>query len=134
MSAGIVLFLEHLTEATTNLAITSLELSMLVAGIGAPNVKGMLDTDMMGRIGENIDDFWKAFSGDLAHVHFVDGMPGGHLAPGDGILPMERSLFELRDRGYEGSIGLKGTQIPSTSYYCTIAYLNLSPHITCLVI
>lgn len=101
-SAGIVLFLEHLTEATTNLAITSLDLSMLVAEIGAPNVKGMLDTDMMGRIGEGIDDFWKAFSGDLAHVHFVDGMPGGHLAPGDGILPMERSLFELRDRGYEG--------------------------------
>ena len=37
----------------------------------------------------------------------MDGYPGGHLAPGDGKLPLNDYLDELDSAGYEGDIALE---------------------------
>lgn len=106
---NISLLLEHLTVETTNLAIKAEELAELCAEAGCDNLIGMADTDMMSRYGESVSDYMKAFSGKIGHIHFVDGLPGGHLAPGDGRLPMDRFLEELSVAEYNGYISLEIT-------------------------
>lgn len=104
---GIQLFLEHLTAETTNIAVRASELFRLMQSVGHPALKCMADVDMLSRCGESVEDYLKVCNNDLAHVHLVDGMPGGHLALGDGVLPLERELGHLDKAGYEGYITLE---------------------------
>lgn len=72
-SAGVRIAMEHLTQMSSNVAVTAKEAAALVQAVGLPNVGGMVDTDMAGRIGEGVADFLSAFDNKLAHVHLVDG-------------------------------------------------------------
>lgn len=103
----ITLLLEHLTIETTNLATTAEELKKLCQEINNDNLIAMVDTDMMSRYGETVADYMEVFNGEIGHVHFVDGFPGGHLAIGDGVLPMEQFLNELSETEYKGYISLE---------------------------
>ena len=103
----ITLLLEHLTIETTNLATTTKELKELCQEINSDNLVAMIDTDMMSRYGETVADYMEVFNGEIGHVHFVDGFPGGHLAIGDGVLPMEQFLNELSETEYKGYISLE---------------------------
>lgn len=103
----ITLLLEHLTIETTNLATTAEELKKLCWEINNDNLIAMVDTDMMSRYDETIADYMEVFNGKIGHVHFVDGFPGGHLAIGDGVLPMEQFLNELSETEYKGYISLE---------------------------
>ena len=104
---NITLLLEHLTAETTNLAIKATELAGLCTEVGCENLLGMADTDMMSRYGETINDYKNALNGIIGHVHFTDGMPGGHLAVGDGILPMDQYWNELCEMEYNGYLSLE---------------------------
>lgn len=99
-SAGVKLAVEHLTRLSTNIAVTAAALAALVKEVGLPNVGGMVDTDMAGRCGESVGDYLSAFEGKLAHVHLVDGMPGGHMVPGDGVLALKAQMEQLSQFGY----------------------------------
>ena len=44
---------------------------------------------------------------NLGHVHFVDGNPGGHLVPGDGVLDLDGALEKLKAIHYTGALGLE---------------------------
>jgi protein FrlC len=99
---GIELFLEHLTRSTTNLVIRMRDMANYLAQVDSPVVRGMADLDMMGREHEGIADYIAAVGNLPAHVHLVDGFPGGHLVPGDGVLPLVEELRLLRQEGYEG--------------------------------
>ena len=71
-------------------------------------LKAMIDVDEAARFGETPKDFLKEFGIEkFGHVHFMDGYPGGHLAPGDGKLPLNDYLDELDSAGYEGDIALE---------------------------
>ncbi|BDZ76334.1 sugar phosphate isomerase/epimerase [Claveliimonas bilis] len=111
---GKILYLEHLTEQTTNIAVYASELAALASEVDRDNLICMADTDMMGRCGETLEDYFKATDGRLGHVHFVDGMPGGHLALGDGKLPLAKFLEELERASYKGYITL---EITNEIYY-----------------
>lgn len=102
-SAGVRIAMEHLTQMSSNVAVTAKEAAALVQAVGLPNVGGMVDTDMAGRIGEGVADFLSAFDNKLVHVHLVDGMPGGHLVPGDGVLHLADQMQQLADAGTPGS-------------------------------
>lgn len=104
---GIILLLEHLTAETTNLAIKASQLAELCREIGCDNLIGMADTDMMSRYGESVKDYIRELNGKVGHVHFVDGMPGGHLAIGDGALPMDQFWKELCEAEYQGYLSLE---------------------------
>ncbi|MDO4473745.1 MAG: sugar phosphate isomerase/epimerase family protein [Eubacteriales bacterium] len=104
---GVTLLLEHLTVETTNLATRANELADLNREIDCDNIIPMVDTDMMSRYGETISDYLNAFDGVIGHVHLVDGMPAGHLALGDGVLPLENYIEELRRVNYNKYISLE---------------------------
>ena len=70
-SAGVRIAMEHLTQMSSNVAVTAKEAAALVQAVGLPNVGGMVDTDMAGRIGEGVADFLSALDNKLVHVHLV---------------------------------------------------------------
>lgn len=111
---GITLLVEHLTVETTNLAVRAKELFRLCEELACDNIIGMADTDMMSRYEESIKDYMDAFNKRIGHVHFIDGMPAGHLALGDGVLPLDRFLEELSDASYKEYISL---EITNDRYY-----------------
>ncbi|MFA6941378.1 MAG: TIM barrel protein, partial [Clostridiaceae bacterium] len=54
-------------------------------------------------------DYFRALGKDLVHIHFIDGKPRGHLAWGDGILPLEKYVESLNSNNYEGYLTLEIT-------------------------
>ncbi len=64
---------------------------------------------MMSRYGESIKDYMDAFNRRIGHVHLIDGMPAGHLALGDGVLPLDQFLKELEEAAYKEYISLEIT-------------------------
>lgn len=105
---GVLLVLEALARTTTFIAHTPAELQVLLDGVGdTPWLRPMLDTDGAARENLTSRDFLDAFGERLAHVHFIDGFPGGHVVPGDGALDMARYLRELDEGGYSGDIVLE---------------------------
>lgn len=107
-SRGIRLVLEALARTTTFIAHTPQELQVLLDGVGqTPWLRPMLDTDGAAREGLTSKNYLDAFGSSLSHVHFIDGFPGGHVVPGDGVLDMTRYLRELDEGGYTGDIVLE---------------------------
>ncbi|MCI5800870.1 MAG: sugar phosphate isomerase/epimerase family protein [Oscillospiraceae bacterium] len=112
---GVMVVLEHLTRGCSCVAVTAKEVKDVLDAVGPrPNLKPMIDTDMAARIDESPKDYLEVFGKELSHVHFIDGMPGGHLVPGDGVLPMARYLEELDAAGYQNHISL---EVMNAQYY-----------------
>jgi protein FrlC len=111
---GIILALEHLSPISSNLINSSRDLRYVLDCIASPNLKAMLDTCQVGLANETIQDYLDVLGKDLAHVHFVDGVPGGHLVPGEGSLPLQKWLRDLDDYGYDAYLSL---EIADRRYY-----------------
>lgn len=102
-SLGVGLLLEPLSLTESNLVTTADDLVRMRGEIGSPVVGAILDLNAMAAAGETPQDYLTRFGSDLRHVHLCDGTPEGHLAWGDGTLPMGDYLNALLDGGYEGS-------------------------------
>lgn len=73
-----------------------------------PGIRAMIDLDTSWRFQETPKNFIDLFGlAHFGHVHLNDGLPGGHLAPGDGKLPLCNMLEELDRVGYCGDIALE---------------------------
>lgn len=101
---GVRLAFEHLTSGETNIAVYAKEAARLVRDVGLSNVGGMVDLDMAARVGEGAAEYLDAFGGKLLHMHLVDGMPGGHMVPGDGVIDLQQQLITLANADYTGYI------------------------------
>lgn len=99
---GVDCLFEPLQRVESNLVNNTADMKRMVAEIGAPNLSMVLDTVAMAVAGESVQDYFTAFPGQVAHVHFVDGTPAGHLAWGDGELPLADYFRDLVAQGYEG--------------------------------
>lgn len=105
---GVYLATEPFTKYTTHICNNITQLKQLIKEVDSPMLKGLADTDVIATTGtDSIDDFIKKLGGDLNHVHFVDGNPGGHLVPGDGRLDLKHVLDVLKEAKYEGYLGLE---------------------------
>ena len=112
---GVRIAHETLTREGYDLSVRAADIKRTLEAVGNPFVRGMIDVDESARFGESPKDFVAAIGVDnIEHVHFVDGMPGGHLAMGDGVLPMRRYLEELDAAGYTGYISL---EVMNDRYY-----------------
>lgn len=100
---GIGLLLEPLSLTESNLITTAENLVRMRREIASPVIGAILDLNAMAAAGDTPDDYLSRFGRDLRHVHLCDGTPEGHLAWGDGTLPMGDYLNALLDGGYEGS-------------------------------
>jgi protein FrlC len=82
--------------------------------ISSAALKGMVDTIPMALAGESISDYSEVLGNDLRHIHFVDGKPRGHLAWGDGILPLQKYITDLETITYGNYLSL---EITDSMYY-----------------
>lgn len=105
--AGVTCVLEPLQPHESNLANNLQELSRFVADVGDDRVQVALDTVAMAAAGDTVDGYFAAFPGQVGHVQFVDGRPTGHLAWGDGELPLEDYVRDLLGQGYDGKVAFE---------------------------
>jgi protein FrlC len=104
---GVTLALEPLQRTESNL-VTSLDsLGAMLGELCSPHARACLDTVAMAAAGDTIAAYFDRLGGDLVHVHLTEGDPTGHLAWGDGKLPLGDYLHELGERGYRGSLTLE---------------------------
>ncbi|PWW17636.1 protein FrlC [Cytobacillus oceanisediminis] len=106
---GIVLALEPLQKIESNLITTLPELKEILASIASPHLKGMVDTIPLAVEGEELASYFQQLQGDLVHIHFIDGNPGGHLAWGDGSLPLETYMKTLGNYNYDRALTMEFT-------------------------
>ncbi len=111
---GIKLVLEPLTPQESNLINTASSLKKMITEVNSPYLKGMIDTIPMALTGEGLEDYLKEFGEDIIHMHFIDGSPKGHLAWGDGVLPLEEYLEDIVKYQYSGYLTL---EITDRSYF-----------------
>jgi protein FrlC len=99
---GLRCVLEALQRHESNLAVDSRQLETVFNAVDAPNLGIALDTVAMATASEAIGDYFGRFGDRIWHVHLVDGSPSGHKAWGDGNLPLDDYLRDLRRFGYDG--------------------------------
>lgn len=112
--AGVILPLECLLSTTSNVLNRCDELAKMLQQINSPTLVSVIDFNQMADTGESVKDYCNALGDSLRHVHFIDGMPNGHLALGDGGLPLDRYVQELKDAGYDG---ISSLEICDRRYY-----------------
>lgn len=101
---GVSCVLESLQRVESNLVNDARTLARMIDEVGAPNLGAVLDTVAMAAAGEGVDDYFDALGDRVRHVHLIDGSPTGHLAWGDGELPLGEYLAALDRRGYRGAM------------------------------
>ncbi|WP_173923321.1 sugar phosphate isomerase/epimerase [Agromyces sp. Marseille-P2726] len=101
---GVSCVLEPLQRVESNLVNDSTTLARMLDEIAAPTLGAALDTVAMATAGETVDDYFAALGGRIRHVHLIDGRPNGHLAWGDGELPLGRYLDALGRHRYDGCL------------------------------
>lgn len=106
-SGGVTCVLEPLQPHESNLANNLDELTQFVADVGDERVQVALDTVAMAAAGDAVDDYFSAFPGRIGHVQFVDGAPTGHLAWGDGELPLEDYVRDVLRNDYGGKVSFE---------------------------
>lgn len=103
-SLGVPCLFESLQRFETNLVKSLEDMRRMVNDMDDSNYQFVLDTVAMSAAGDTIDDYFKAFPGKIAHVHLVDGTPSGHLAWGDGDLPLYKFVEQLESHGYDNFV------------------------------
>lgn len=101
-SLGLECLLEPLQRVESNLVNTAADAARMLAAVGDERLGVALDTVAMAVAGDDVDAYFDLLGDRVRHVHLVDGAPAGHLAWGDGELPLGRILTDLDRRGYDG--------------------------------
>ena len=106
---GVILALEPFTKFTTHICNEASQLVRMLKEVGSKNLTALADTDVIATTGVDTFTTFCSMVGKekLGHVHFVDGNPGGHLAPGDGALDLDSALNTLKSMDYIGYLGLE---------------------------
>jgi len=104
---GITLALEALTKISSKLINYSHELAKMVSEVSSPALAGMLDVGQMGILGETVENYFNTLGGPPVYMHVMDGRPAGHLAFGDGILPVYHYINEALRFGYTGYFSME---------------------------
>lgn len=101
---GLDCVLEPLQRVESNLVNSATDAARMIEDIAAPNLGVALDTVAMTVAGDDVDAYFAALGPLVRHVHLIDGTPAGHLAWGDGELPLGEILAALGRHGYTGPI------------------------------
>lgn len=99
---GVGCVLEPLQRVESNLVNDSRALRRMIDDVGVSNLGAVLDTVAMAVAGETVADYYDNLGSLIQHVHLVDGRPAGHLAWGDGELPLGRYVAALEGADYAG--------------------------------
>lgn len=105
-SLGVTLVLETSPREYTT-THNSKDVVRMIREVGSPAVEGMIDTATLGYSGETMRQAVEDLEGHLRHVHVADGVPNGHLIPGEGTLDLKGMLCELDRVSYGGPLSLE---------------------------
>jgi len=105
-SCGVTLVLETSPREYT-VTHDSRDVVRLIKEVGSAALSGMIDTATLGFSGETMTQAIRDLEGHLDHVHFADGIPNGHLIPGEGNLDLRSMLQDLSKAGYSRAISLE---------------------------
>lgn len=103
-SLGVPCLFESLQRVETNVVKNLGDMREMARQMDASNYDFVLDTAAMAVAGDSVEDYFQAFSGKIGHVHLVDGSPAGHLAWGDGDLPMDAYVADLERFDYSAKL------------------------------
>jgi protein FrlC len=103
-SLGVSCLLEPLQRLESNIANNADELHALWRALDGDDIDVVLDIVAMATAGDSVGAYFERFGKRVAHVHVVDGTPAGHLAWGDGKLPLDHHLGQLRAQGFAGTL------------------------------
>ena len=101
-SRGVRCVLEPLQRVESNLVHSVSDITLMLESVGSDNLDVALDTVAMAAAGETVHDYDAAFGSAVRHVHLIDGRPTGHLAWGDGELPLIEYLEAFAAMEYRG--------------------------------
>jgi protein FrlC len=99
---GVDCVLEPLQRVESNLVNDSRALRRMIDDVAVSNLGAALDTVAMAAAGETVSDYYANLGSLVRHVHLIDGRPTGHLAWGDGDLPLKDYLAAFEGAGYTG--------------------------------
>lgn len=105
----VTLAIEPLQKVESNLICTLGDLKEMLESVPSNYLKGMVDTIPMAAEGESLSSYFEELKNELVHIHFIDGNPTGHLAWGDGNLPIETYMETLHQYQYSGALTLEFT-------------------------
>lgn len=101
---GVNCLLEPLQREESNL-VNSLEgVRDYITAIGEPSLGVTLDTVALATGGDSVRNYLDVIGARIRHIQVVDGTPGGHLAWGDGNLPLPEYMDEIASSDVQGSI------------------------------
>lgn len=103
---GILLAVETLCPGDSPVFNTLTELKSLLDAVNSKNVQGCLDLTAAGMAGETMKDWFELLGDKVRHIRFTDGRPGGRLAWGDGLRPLEDQFRWIEQYGYTGYLSL----------------------------
>jgi protein FrlC len=103
-SVGVSCLLEPLQRLESNIVTNADELHALWRAVDGDDIDVVLDIVAMATAGDSVGEYFEKFGKRVAHVHVVDGTPAGHLAWGDGNLPLNVYLAELGAHGFAGTL------------------------------
>ena len=101
---GLRCLLEPLQRTESNIVNNAADLERLWQDLNAENVDLVLDLVAMAAAEDKVSDYFSRFGKRLAHVHVVDGTSAGHLAWGDGNLPLDGYLTEIAHHSFRGTL------------------------------
>lgn len=104
---GVFLVLEALQADESNIIHTASEIKNYLDQVDSKGLKVCIDFGAMARAGDSLADYFNLLGDKIAHIHFVDGQPTGHLALGDGTRDLYEDLDSLVTYGYQGNLVLE---------------------------
>ncbi|MEM9575365.1 MAG: TIM barrel protein, partial [Pseudomonadota bacterium] len=99
---GVCCITESLQPRESNLVLTAKDVKRCINDVGSANMKACLDIVAMAVQKETPTDHFQLYGDSIVHCHFQDGTPSGHLAWGDGELPLAQYLEEFDRFGFSG--------------------------------
>ncbi|MEV7632762.1 TIM barrel protein [Microbacterium sp. NPDC089318] len=99
---GLECILEPLQRVESNLVNSAADANRMLSDVGASNLGVALDTVAAAVAGDSVDDYFALLGERVRHVHLIDGAPTGHLAWGEGVLPLSDIMAALDRGGYAG--------------------------------
>lgn len=104
---GVGLVLESIWTKSSEVGPDIPSISLIKERVNRDNLFVAIDFGAMSAAGETVDDWFGAFGDSVAHCHFVDGAPTGHMPWGHGELDMLESLRAFERHGYQGGFSLE---------------------------
>ena len=96
----VCMVIEEASRHVTNTVYSTPLTRKMLDEVDSPWLKAMLDTCAVENAGEDFLECVRLLGPDVRHMHFADGIPGGHFIPGEGKLPLKKYLDILDETGY----------------------------------